>query len=101
MLLRCSPIPQRHATEALAHKDVSMSDELRSKLGEWVTVWQNTDACNAIAKDVMRLVTAEKGKHAALEVLDHEKVRTGGGLWFNERASGPWAATAPIASSLC
>ena len=38
-----------------------------------VQVWQQTDACNSIAKEVMALVEAEKDGHPLMEQLAHER----------------------------
>eukprot|EP00798_Chlamydomonas_sp_ICE-L_P005518 gene5518-4149_t len=63
----------RHVEEALALEDaVPMSAALRAKLTDWALVWQQTHECNAMAKDLMAIVRAEKAAHPVLDHLAHE-----------------------------
>ena len=64
----------RHVEEALAHGEaLPISATLRSKLTEWVSVWQKVDECNALAKELAAGVVAEAAAHPLVEALTHER----------------------------
>ena len=50
-----------------------MSQALRGKLVEWSKVWQDVDACNAVANDIASGILEEAAAHPAMEALAHER----------------------------
>lgn len=63
----------RHVEEALATPDLPLSAELKTTLEEWVKNWQVVEPANKLAKEAMKQLDAEKGKHPVLEQLYHER----------------------------
>lgn len=59
--------------EALATPDLPLSSELKTTLEEWVKNWQVVEPANKLAKEAMKQLDAEKGKHPVLEQLYHER----------------------------
>jgi pyruvate-ferredoxin/flavodoxin oxidoreductase len=69
-----STFKNRHVEETLALGDeVPLSESLRTKLAEWSRVWQDVDACNAIANGISSMLLAEATSHSAVEALTHER----------------------------
>ncbi len=48
-------------------------NSLTDHLTLWPQVWKDVDECNALAKEIPKLLTAERGAHAVLEGLFHDR----------------------------